>query len=65
MPKETKHTSLIQRSDASVIERENPTEGFRGQNEVQSAYEQVGYSPNREARSWYKDIYEFYQKNEC
>lgn len=48
-----------------VIRRETtPPKPIRQQNEVQAAYEQVGYMPNRSTKSWYRDIYEFYQDNE-
>lgn len=48
-----------------VIAREQtPPPPIIEQNEVQAAYEQVGWTPNRNTKSWYRDIYEFYQNNE-
>lgn len=46
------------------IPRLEPPQNFRNENEVQAAYEQVGWNPNRNTKSWYRDIYEFYQNNE-
>lgn len=59
--------SVIKRSSESSrrIIREKPQEGFRETSEISAAYKQVGYSPNRNTKSWYRDIYEFYQNNEC
>ena len=48
----------------SVIKREEPPKNFRDSNEVSAAYKQVGQTPNRNTKSWYRDIYEFYQNNE-
>lgn len=48
-----------------VIRRTSPPKNFRGESEVQAAYEQVGDTPSRNTKSWYRDIYEFYQNNEC
>lgn len=48
-----------------VIMRERtPHVPIRETNEVQAAYEQIGYTPNHNTKSWYRDIYEFYQNNE-
>lgn len=47
-----------------VIQRSSVPKHFREESEVQAAYEQVGYTPNRNTKSWYRDIYEFYQNNE-
>lgn len=60
-----KTTSVITRSKESKIVRAYPSKNFRTENEVQAAYEQVGDTPNRNTKSWYRDIYEFYQNNEC
>ena len=57
--------SVIERSDVRKIERATPPKNFREESEVQSAYIQVGDTPNRDTKSWYRDIYEFYQQNEC
>lgn len=48
-----------------VIQRATPPKNFREESEVQAAYAQVGDTPNRNTKSWYRDIYEFYQNNEC
>lgn len=52
-----------QQKDVSVIPRakEIPTH-FRDVNEVQAAV-RMGGKPH-EVKSWYRDIYEFYQNNE-
>ena len=47
------------------IKREKAPKNFRTENEVQAAHEQVGDIPSRGTKSWYRDIYEFYQNNEC
>lgn len=59
-------TSNIRRASIKEmsIQRSSPQVHFRDESEVRSAYEQVGYSPNRNTKSWYRDIYEFYQNNE-
>ena len=57
--------SVIHRSKSPKIVRESPPESFRSDNEVQAAYAQVGETPERSTRSWYRDIYDFYQNNEC
>lgn len=49
----------------SLIPRATPPEKFREESEIHAAYEQIGQTPNRNTKSWYRDIYEFYQKNEC
>lgn len=49
----------------SVIPRQKPPKNFREQSEVKAAYEQVGKFPHHNVKSWYRDIYEFYQNNEC
>jgi hypothetical protein len=55
---------IIKRNNTKGIQRAKYTKGFREQSEVKAAYEQVGWTPNRNTKSWYRDIYEFYQKNE-
>lgn len=56
--------SIIPRASADTkIARASVTQSIRG-DEVQSAYEQVGKFPHNNVRSWYRDIYEFYQNNE-
>lgn len=47
-----------------TIKRSTAPENFRIESEVQAAYAQVGQPPGRDTKSWYRDIYEFYQKNE-
>ena len=49
----------------SVIHRATPPQNFREESEIQAAYAQIGYTPNHNTKSWYRDIYEFYQNNEC
>lgn len=56
--------SVIPRYETRGIKREKPVKNFREQSEVKAAYEQVGYTPDRSTKSWYRDIYEFYQNNE-
>ena len=56
--------SVIPRASADTkIVRVSVTQNIRG-DEVQSAYEQVGKFPPNNVKSWYRDIYEFYQNNE-
>ena len=56
--------SVIPRAGAvTKIVREGTTQKIRG-DEIQSAYEQVGKFPHNHVKSWYRDIYEFYQNNE-
>lgn len=55
----------IRNNGASVVVRANPPHNFRDESEVHAAYAQVGQTPNRNTKSWYRDIYEFYQNNEC
>lgn len=57
--------SVIVRSETKEIKRLKPPKNFRSDSEVHAAYEQVGNTPDRNVRSWYRDIYEFYQNNEC
>lgn len=57
--------SVIVRSETKEIKRLKPPKNFRFDSEVHAAYEQVGNTPDRNVRSWYRDIYEFYQNNEC
>ena len=51
-------------SDRAIVRKSAPT-NFREEDEVAAAYAQVGDTPNRNTKSWYRDIYEFYQNNEC
>lgn len=62
---ERENKSLIARSKVSGIERNEPPKKFREESEILSAYAQVGETPNRSTKSWYREIYEFYQNNEC
>ena len=56
--------SVIPRSRADTkIVRAVTTQKIRD-DEIQSAYEQVGKFPHNNVKSWYRDIYEFYQNNE-
>ena len=65
MKGETKHTKIVRSSEKErTIQRAFVPKHFREESEVQAAYEQVGYTPNRNTKSWYRDIYEFYQNNE-
>lgn len=57
--------SVIPRHSDARIHRNGANSGFRETDEVQAAYKQVGFNPNRNTKSWYRDIYEFYQNNEC
>lgn len=63
---EKNNKSVIQRAskEEQSVKRESVTEPIRNTSEVQAAYKQVGYTPNRNTKSWYRDIYEFYQNNE-
>lgn len=66
MKGETKHTKIVRSSEKErTIQRASVPKHFREESEVQAAYEQVGYTPNRNTKSWYRDIYDFYQNNEC
>lgn len=47
-----------------IVRETTPPLTIREENEVQAAYQQVGQTPNRNTKSWYRDIYEFYQNNE-
>ena len=49
----------------SNIHRAKVPAGFREQDEVKAAYEQVGNFPAHRKKDWYGGIYEFYQDNEC
>lgn len=57
--------SVIHRAKSTKVVREEPPKEFRKENEVQAAYDQIGETPNRNTKSWYRDIYDFYQNNEC
>lgn len=41
-----------------------PPVGYKERNEIQDAIEQVGGPRGNGTKSWYRDIYEFYQDNE-
>lgn len=56
---------FIPRKRVTGIQRLSLPIHFREEDEVRAAYEQVGYTPNRNTKSWYRDIYDFYQNNEC
>lgn len=47
-----------------IVRETTPPPPIRETNEVVAAYEQVGWTPNHNTKSWYRDIYEFYQNNE-
>ena len=64
MKMEVKNKIIRASEKDRVIRRVSPPKNFRNESEVQSAYEQVGDTPNRNTKSWYRDIYEFYQNNE-
>ena len=56
--------SIIPRANSGIkIIRADTQQKIRG-DEIQSAYEQVGKFPHNNVKSWYRDIYEFYQNNE-
>lgn len=59
--------SVIKRAskEEQKIVREKADQKVREENEIQAAYNQVGETPNRNTKSWYRDIYDFYQNNEC
>lgn len=59
--------SVIERAskEEQKIVREKADQKVREENEIQAAYNQVGETPNRNTKSWYRDIYDFYQNNEC
>ena len=59
--------SVIKRAskEDQKIVREKADQKVREENEIQAAYNQVGETPNRNTKSWYRDIYDFYQNNEC
>lgn len=59
--------SVIKRAslEEQKVVRAKIPDHFRDENETAAAYQQVGDSPNRNTRSWYRDIYDFYQNNEC
>lgn len=62
-----KRKSLIPRSSLEhrKVTRLKPTEHFREEDEVKAAYDQIGDTPYRGTKSWYRDIYDYYQNNEC
>jgi hypothetical protein len=51
--------------DIQKIAREEstPPPAYRERNEIQDALNQVG-GPRGKTKSWYRDIYEYYQDNE-
>lgn len=51
--------------DIQKIAREEstPLPAYRERNEIQDALNQVG-GPRGKTKSWYRDIYEYYQDNE-
>ncbi len=58
--------SVIQRNTGAKIVREKAKGPFHAPNEVAAAQDQLGGSfPHQRRKSWYRDIYEFYQNNEC
>ena len=59
--------SVIKRAslEEQKVVRAKVPDHFREENEAAAALKQVGYPPNRDTRSWYRDIYDFYQNNEC
>lgn len=60
------HIRIVRASGKDrTIQRASAPTHFREESEVKAAYEQVGYTPDRNTKSWYRDIYEFYQNNEC
>lgn len=50
--------------DQKIVRQKCTGKEERSENEVAKAYDQVGDTPNRSTKSWYRDIYEFYQDNE-
>lgn len=66
MKKGTLQNKIVRATEKDMnIHRATVQGKIRADSEVQAAYEQVGYSPDRSTKSWYRDIYEFYQNNEC
>lgn len=58
--------SVIQRNTGAKIVRKKVDKPFHAVNEVAAAQDQLGGSfPHQRRKSWYRDIYEFYQNNEC
>lgn len=65
MKKDFSHTKIVRASGKDrTIQRASTPKHFRGESEVKAAYEQIGETPNRNTKSWYRDIYDFYQNNE-
>lgn len=62
--KRTSRIPLVHRNTDYDRKEDSTVKSFRNPNEVQAAYEQVGFTPHRNTKSWYRDIYEFYQNNE-
>ena len=58
--------SVIPRASADTkIVRSAIPKKIRDESEVSAAYAQVGKFPHNDVKSWYGDIYDFYQNNEC
>lgn len=57
--------SVIVRNKNTRIQRATSIGRARMDSEVQAAYAQMGTPPHHSTKSWYRDIYEFYQNNEC
>ena len=58
--------STIKRTPGAKIERVKVKGPVHAINEVMAAQEQLGgHFPRASTKSWYRDIYEFYQNNEC
>lgn len=58
--------SVIKRNTGAKIVRQTCEHPFHAPNEVAAAQDQLGGQfPNQRRKSWYRDIYEFYQNNEC
>jgi hypothetical protein len=58
--------SVIKRNTGAKIVREHPKGPFHAKNEVMAAQEQLGgHFPRASTKSWYRDIYDYYQNNEC
>lgn len=59
-------TKIVRATGNSLsIKRASAPTHFREESEVLAAYNQVGETPDRSTKSWYRDIYDFYQNNEC
>lgn len=57
--------SKIERHYGGKIVRVQAKGPFHAKNEVMAAQEQLGgHFPRASTKSWYRDIYDFYQNNE-